>query len=98
MTSAGLFCYTQMAAFKAIWPLAQIGLMLYDGCTDRCRNIRTRSDKVAVFQTARGAKELNCHQTVTKIGAEQANISELRKTEMLLSDGWQRDLVEFCIR
>src|ERR1700693_4520876 len=22
----------------------------HDGCTDRCRNIRTRSDKVAVFQ------------------------------------------------
>jgi hypothetical protein len=41
---------------------------------------------------------LNCHQTVTKIGAEQAKISELQKTEMLLSDGWQRDLVEFCTR
>src|ERR1700732_377143 len=24
----------------------------HDGCTDRCRNIRTRSDKVTVFQTA----------------------------------------------
>ena len=47
---------------------------------------------------ARGAKKFNCHQTVTKIGAEQAKISELQKTEMPLSDGWQRDLVEFCIR
>jgi len=36
--------------------------------------------------------------TVTKIGAEQAKISKLQKTEMLLSGGWQRDLVEFCIR
>jgi hypothetical protein len=42
--------------------------------------------------------KLNCHQTVTKIGAEQAKISELQKTEMLLTDGWQRDLVDFCIR
>jgi hypothetical protein len=24
----------------------------HDGCTDRCRNIRTRSDKAAVLQTA----------------------------------------------
>ena len=41
---------------------------------------------------------LGCYQTVTKIGAEQTKISELQKTEMLLSDGWQRDLVKFCIR
>jgi hypothetical protein len=33
--------------------------------------------------------------TVTKTGAEQAKISELQETEMLLSDDWQRDLVDF---
>jgi hypothetical protein len=53
--------------------------------------------ELVTLKCARGQK-LNCHQTVTKIGAEQAKISELQKTEMPLSDGWQRDLVEFCIR
>jgi hypothetical protein len=33
---------------------------------------------------------------VTKIGGKQAKISEPQKTGMLL--GWQRDLVDFCIR
>jgi hypothetical protein len=53
--------------------------------------------ELVTLMCARGQK-LNCHQTVTKIGAKQAKISELQKTEILLSDGWQRDLAEFCIR
>jgi len=52
--------------------------------------------ELVTLMCARGQKAQR-HQTVTKIGAEQAKISELQKTEMLLSNGWQRDLVEFCI-
>ncbi len=40
----------------------------------------------------------SCHQTVTKIGVKQAEIGELQENWNAVSDGWQRDLVEFCIR
>src|SRR4029077_14623853 len=47
---------------------------------------------------AREIETLGCHQTVTKIGVKQPKVNELQKTGILLSDGWQRDLVESCIR
>ena len=37
---------------------------------------------------------LVCHQNWPKTGQNQ----QTSKTEILLSDGWQRDLVGFCIR
>jgi hypothetical protein len=43
-------------------------------------------------------KTLDCHQIVTKIGRKQGKTNKLKKPRIVLSDGWQRDLVEFSNR
>jgi len=48
---------------------------------------------------AKRFETLNCHHIVTKIGRKQGQNQQTQKrSRIVLSDGWQRDLVEFCTR
>jgi hypothetical protein len=44
------------------------------------------------------AKTAKRHQIVTVSGAKQTKTEQIQKTEISLSYGWQRNLVEFSTR